>query len=358
MSKDRVVLAMSGGVDSSASAALLKREGLEVVGVTMVLAPEPERSRRGGTSASNDVEDARAVAKKLGIEHLTLNFQEIFEKEIIVPYANAYAQGLTPNPCAVCNRKIKFGVLAAKARELGAKWLATGHYARVATRSGRKMIAQGKDAQKDQSYFLFTLKNDDLEFIRFPVGEFTKKEVRDMAAELDLPVARKSESKEACFVTGYDYLPVVERYADEIPAPGEITLSDGRVVGRHKGVHRFTVGQREGLNVSLGRPMYIIGIDAEHDRIIIGGREECRSEELVARAVIWNYYESAKENMEVSVRIRYRTKPLKARLFPMSDSRMKVVFTEEAPLVTPGQAAVFYRDELVLGGGWIERPIR
>jgi tRNA-specific 2-thiouridylase len=220
------------------------------------------------------------------------------------------------------------------------------------------MIAKGRDTEKDQSYFLFTLTHDDLEFIRFPVGELTKKEVRKIAAEMNLHVAGKSESKDACFVPGDDYFPIVERYSGEKPRGGEIVLSNGRVVGIHEGVHRFTVGQRQGLKVALGRPMYVIRIDAGQGRIIIGGREECRSVGLVAREVIWNYPESPKDNMEVSVSIRYRTKPVKGRLFPLGGSQMKVVFSEDAPLVTPGQAAVFYRDDLLLGGGWIEGPIR
>ncbi len=348
MVTERIAVAMSGGVDSSVAAALLKQQSHEVVGVTMRVTDAPTKN----------IEDACAVAHKIGIPHHVIDLREVFEKEVIRPFAQSYARGLTPNPCIVCNRVIKFGILAQKARELGAQKLATGHYARVVPYRGRLMVAAGRDAQRDQSYFLFKLVHDDLDSVRFPVGEITKNEVRRIAKELDLGTADKEESREVCFVPGDDYVPVVERYADKLPGEGEIVLGNGEVVGRHNGVHHFTVGQRRGLNVALGRPMYVIEIDAVRGRVIIGGNEECRSEGLVAKNVVWNYHKPIENNMEVDVRIRYGTRPIKARLFPLDEAKIKLIFSEDAPLVTPGQAAVFYLGDLVPGGGWIEKPIR
>jgi len=340
-------------VDSSVAAALLRRDGHEVIGVNMRV-----KGDRHDTAGDKDIEDARHVADKLDIPFHVVDFRDTFEAEVIKPFAEAYAQGITPNPCIVCNRKIKFGLFAQKARELGATHIATGHHARVVLHEGRNMIAAGHDPDRDQSYFLFTLTHDDLEFVRFPVGELTKPEVRRIAEQMALGVAQKAESREVCFVPDDKYVNLVEQYADETVAPGEIVLSDGRAVGRHDGVHRFTVGQRRGLNVALGRPMYVLSIDAPGRKVTIGGKEECRSKGLVARELVWNYYRFSEENMEVEVRIRYRTRPVKAIISPLEGNRAKVVFTDLTPLVTPGQAAVFYRGETVLGGGWIEKPIK
>jgi len=357
MVSGRIVVAMSGGIDSSVTAALLKQEGYEVVGLTMKVVDESSEAGAGKCCDPQDIKDARSVARKLGIPHYVIDLRDVFEKEVIRPFARSYASGLTPNPCIVCNRRIKFGIMAQKAREMGARALATGHYARIVSHQGRRMIARGRDSSRDQSYFLFKLTHDDLEFIRFPLGEFTKNEVRRIAREMELVPANKKESREICFVPGDDYVPIVERYAARLPQPGEIVSSDGKVVGRHNGIHHFTIGQRRGLNVALGRPMYVLRLDASSRKVIIGGKEECRSGGFVAGDVVWNYPRSVEENMEVEAQIRYKTRPVRARLFPLEGAKVKLIFSEKGPIVTPGQAAVFYLDDLVLGGGWIEEQI-
>lgn len=355
--KELVVVAMSGGVDSSVTAALLKKAGHDVIGVTMRLCDRDSSGDEEQAAIPDNIADAQNVARQIGIPHHVVDFRNIFRNEIINPFVEAYSMGLTPNPCIVCNRKIKFGLLAQKARELGAQKLATGHYARIVEIDGRKMIGKARDSAKDQSYFLFTLTNEDLEFILFPLGDYEKTEVRRIAAGLGLAVAEKKESLEICFVHDNDYAGLVEKYSSVVPMAGEIVLSDGTVVGKHGGIHRFTVGQRQGLKVSLGRPMYVLSIDGAGGKVVIGGREECRSGGLVAKGTICNYTMPFRENMEALARIRYRTAPVKCRLYPLSEDRIKIVFVDESPLVTPGQAAVLYKDDVVIGGGWIERPL-
>jgi len=307
MSKPRIMVAMSGGVDSSTAAALLKNEGYDVIGVRMIVAGQmpPEE-----LDNLRDIRDARAVAEKMGFGFQVIDLRENFAQEVILPFVRDYVRGRTPNPCAVCNRRIKFGILARKAEELGAGLLGTGHHARIVTRGGRKMIARGRDPRKDQSYFLFTLTHEDLERARFPVGEYTKTQVRRMASEMGVGVSEKTESSEVCFVPDDNYSRVVEEHADKLPPPGEIVLSDGKVVGEHGGIHNFTVGQRRGLNVAMGKPVYVLALDADTNRIIVGPASECRSRGLVAREAVWNYYIPPEEGQSVEVGIRYRNPPV------------------------------------------------
>jgi len=347
---ERVVVAMSGGVDSSVAAALLKKDGYDVTGVTMRVADCMEN---GLSTESTDVEDARKVAEIIGIPHLVVDLRDTFHDEIVLPFVRAYARGMTPNPCITCNRKIKFGVLMQKAVEMGAAGIATGHHARIIEHEGIKMIARGRDNDKDQSYFLFQLTHRDLGSIMFPVGEIRKEEVRRIAGQLDLPVARKKDSLEICFIPDDDYITVVEKYSRFTPPAGEIVTADGKMVGEHGGIHRFTVGQRRGLNVALGKPMYVLELDGLNNRVLIGSKDECRSRGLVANGVVWNYYKPFEKKMKISVKIRYQAQPVEARLFPIDDDGVEVVFDRDGPLVTPGQAVVFYKDDLVLGGGWI-----
>jgi len=346
---------MSGGVDSSTAAALLKKDGYDVIGVRMMVAGDLPAEE---AESLRDVLDARAVAEKLGFPFHVVDLRDAFARQVIAPFADEYARGRTPNPCAVCNRRIKFGLLAEKARELGAELMATGHHARIVSRGGRNMVARGRDSMKDQSYFLFTLTHEDLERIRFPVGDYTKKHVRRMASEMGLAISDKVESNEVCFVPDDDYSAMVEKYAGKVPPPGEIVLGDGRVVGKHRGIHKFTVGQRRGLGVALGEPVYVLALDAANNRVVVGPVSECRSEGLVATGVVWNYYNPPEEGQAVEVGIRYRNPPIKGRLYPLGEDKIKVIFTGGAGLVTPGQAAVFYEDDIVLGGGWIEESLR
>jgi tRNA-specific 2-thiouridylase len=348
MSHKRVVIAMSGGVDSSVSAALLQEQGYEVTGVSLQLydpvAREP--SCRSKTCCSlDDVLDAGRVAKKLGIPFEVIDMRADFIAE--------YAAGRTPNPCIRCNDLIKFGLLLKKAKEMGADLLATGHYARISEdENGRKWLLTGLDPAKDQSYFLFTLTQEQLQQVMFPVGMLEKPGVRKLASEFKLPVAQKHESQEICFIPDNDYVKFLESHG-VAQKPGDIVTGDGTVVGRHSGVHRYTVGQRKGLGVAWKQPLHVRTIDTEMNRIVVGEREELETSSLTAASATWSIAPTAAE-FRATCRIRYRHKPAPCRVVMLADDRFEVHFDTPQTSVTPGQAAVLYDGERVLGGGWIE----
>ncbi len=368
MSAELTAVAMSGGVDSSVVAGLLHRRGERVVGLTMQLWNQrrlPELAVEGATGrccSLDDVHDARAVAQHIGIPYYVVNFSDRFERQVVRPFVDEYLAGRTPIPCTLCNNFIKFDQFIEMAAGVGAGRIATGHYARI-TRdesSGRYLLRTGVDAAKDQTYFLFGLTQEQLARSEFPLGGATKPQVRALARELGLPVAEKSDSQEICFVPNGDYAAFIDAYFRErgMAAPearGEIVDRDGKAIGEHRGVHHFTVGQRKGLGVARGEPLYVIATDAATQRVVVGRDAELLRDRLSAREVNWISVAALDAPMRASVRIRNRHAPAAATLIPTSDKRrVEVRFDEPQRAVTPGQAAVFYKGDVVTGGGWIE----
>ncbi len=362
-----IAVAMSGGVDSSTAAALLVRQGLRVVGLTMQLWNQrrlPELSPQGAVGrccSLEDVYDARRVAEHLGIPYYVVNLEDEFERHVVRPFIEQYLRGRTPIPCTHCNNVIKFDLFVRLARSLGAEAVATGHYARLRQdpQSGRRLLLRGADPARDQSYFLFGLRQEQMEHILFPLGDRTKTEVRRLAQEFGLPVADKADSQEICFVPRGDYPAFIEAYFRDQgtpfePARGPIVSRDGRVLGEHHGVHRFTVGQRRGLGVAAGRPLYVLATEAATSRVIVGHDEDLYGDRLIAGQVNWIAREGLAEPLRAQVKIRNKHEAAWATIYPTEDpSCVEVRFDEPQRAITPGQAAVFYDGDLVLGGGWI-----
>jgi len=361
--KGCVAVAMSGGVDSSTAAALLKNQGYEVIGLTMHLWDQTQdgRGKFGRCCSPEDIHDARRVADQIGIPHYVINLKRAFEEEVVDYFVEEYLKGRTPNPCVLCNEKIKFGPLLRKAGELGAKGLATGHYARIELcpankKPHRYLLRRGKDRNKDQSYFLFSMTQEQMSKVLFPLGEKSKAEVRQQALKLGLRVAKKAESQEICFVPNDDYRGFVEkRRGREIFPPGEIVNRDGKVLGFHRGLYSYTIGQRRGLGLAAPHAYYVLALDAERNRVVAGRKEELIAHGLVASGVNWISFPRLEGELEALVQIRYRHPGTPAILSPLDGERVKVDFKIPLKSVTPGQGAVFYLGDEVLGGGWIER---
>lgn len=356
MNRKRVVIAMSGGVDSSVSAALLQEQGYDVTGVSLQLydpVPKELGCRIKTCCSLDDVLDAGRVAKKLGIPFEVIDMRAEFKKLVIDYFIAEYAAGRTPNPCIRCNDLIKFDLLLKKAKEMGADLLATGHYSRTEVDDiGRKWLLTGFDPAKDQSYFLFTLTQEQLQQVVFPVGMFEKSAVRGFAAEYELPVAQKHESQELCFIPDNDYVKFLENHGVAVKS-GEIVLADGTVIGSHSGLHRYTVGQRKGLGVAWKHPLHVVALDTVHNRLVVGDRNELFHQSLTAGNVTWNCVPRS-DNFRATCKIRYRHTATPCSVILLSDNRFEVCFDQPQTAITPGQAAVLYNGERVLGGGWIE----
>lgn len=360
---NRVVVGMSGGVDSSVTAYLLKEQGFEVIGVTMRVWVDPYSKAQDDDKSCcslKAIHDAKEVAKILGIPHYTVNLSEPFYNKIVKYFIEEYLKGRTPNPCVFCNRLIKFGDLLEKAHELGAYYIATGHYVRKEYDENRKryLLKKGIDPKKDQSYMLYRLTQEQLKHALFPLGNYTKEEVRALAEKIGLPVADKKESQEICFIPDNDYKAFIKRQIKKDVKPGEFRDIHGNFLGYHKGIINYTIGQRKGLGLSSDRPLYVVDIDPENNVVIVGHQEDVWGEELISSNNNFISIEKLEEEIKVTAKIRYTAKEDEAIIKPYGDDKVLVRFLRPQRAITPGQSVVFYDGDVVVGGGIIEKKVR
>ena len=355
----RVVVAMSGGVDSSVAAALVKSAGYETIGITLQLYDHGDATKRkGACCAGQDIHDARSVAASLGIPHYVLDYESLFRESVIDNFADTYLSGHTPIPCVRCNETVKFKDLLTTAKDLGAEALVTGHYIETSFNDGQWQMRRPVDEKRDQSYFLFSTTPEQLSFLRFPLAYLTKNEIREFAAKLALPVADKPDSQDICFVPNGDYATVIERLRPDCSLPGEIVDMDGNILGQHQGVLHYTVGQRRGLGVAIGEPLYVVRIDADKRQVIVGPKDALARRTIMLDEVNWLGGEMLSDPIDVKVKIRSTGSPVRANLTLLQGQRAEVSLDIPEEGVSPGQACVFYgADEgpaaRVLGGGWI-----
>lgn len=353
IAKPRICVGMSGGVDSSVAAYLLKKQGYDVIGLTFRGWPQDCRSiEEDKCCGPQAVADARMVAHSLDIPYYVIDEIETFRREVMEYFAAEYKRGRTPNPCVICNEKVKFGSLLQKAQGLGAELIATGHYARI-TKTDWYELRKSRDERKDQTYFLFTLSQAQLGRALFPLGEMTKTEVRAIAKEIGLKTYGKEESQEVCFVPENDYRKFLRESAGVTDKRGEIVTKAGKVLGHHAGIHNFTIGQREGLNLGgLKQPLYVLELDAATNRVIAGPAEDLLRSEFEVNNCVWHGI-APSEPLEITVKPRHQHPGARAFVVALPDNRARIRLPEPQRAITPGQAAVFYRDDLVVGGGWI-----
>lgn len=358
--KMRVVVGMSGGVDSSVAAALLLRSGYEVVGMTLKMWPQDCASLiEDKCCGPQAMEDARRVAARLGIPHFVIDETQDFRKVVMDYFASEYQQGRTPNPCVKCNEKLKFGKLMDKALGLGSHFIAMGHYARVERVREGYILRRAKDLHKDQSYFLFSLSQEQLARVLLPIGGMTKEETRQMAKEVGLQVHDKEESQDICFVPEHDYTAFLKVHLGQAKfQDGEIVHRDGRILGRHQGIEFYTVGQRKGIHVSYPKPLYVLEIDVSQRRVIVGEDDDLWCDEFWVERSCWGVHGIPKAGTQMMVKIRHRHEGARGTLYPEGQDQVHVQLNEPQRAITPGQAAVFYDGEDVLGGGWIMKNCR
>ena len=362
--KKCVVVAMSGGVDSSVAVLLLKDKGYEVIGLTMQLLPKDKEKRFGGCCSLEAIEYARKAAAKLKIKHYVLNFRDVFKKTVIDNFSKEYKEGRTPNPCIRCNQFIKFDAFLNRAKEIGADFIATGHYARIEKAEGRKeakiryLLKKGTDAKKDQSYALYTMTQKQLKNTLFPLGGFTKNEVLKIARRQKLPSANRKESQEICFIPDNNYPEFLRKYIKSGIKPGHILDINGNTIGRHKGLIYYTIGQRRGIGISAKMPLYVIEIDKDKNTITVAEEKYLYSKQFTAKDVCFTSINKPDSKIEAEVKIRYLHKPHKALICPKPKDSIEVIFKKPQKAITPGQAAVFYDKDIVLGGGTINEVFK
>lgn len=355
----KVMIGMSGGVDSSVAAAILLQKGYDVIGVTLQIWQESSDSGKKHEDACcslSAVDDARRVANKLGIPYYVLNFKDIFKEKVIDYFTAEYVKGRTPNPCIACNRFVKFEAMLDKATAMGVDYVATGHYARIEfdERTGRYLLRKSATDRKDQTYALYTLTQKQLSHTLMPVGDYHKERIREMAAELRLSVASKPDSQEICFVDDNDYGRFISENTNYKIKPGCFIDIEGNILGKHKGIIHYTVGQRKGLGITFGKPMYVKSVNPETDTVVLADENEIFSSELTASDLNFISIDKLEGEMKVSAKIRYSAKEVPAVISLLGDSKVKVVFDTPVRAVTPGQAVVFYDSDVVVGGGTID----
>jgi len=349
MSNKRVIVAMSGGVDSSVAAALLKEAGYEVIGVTMQIWPS-DKQAFGGCCGLEAVEDAKRVAYKLGIPHYAMNLRDIFAQRVIADFCREYSLGRTPNPCIRCNQYIKFDALLERIKELDADFMATGHYARIEQSPDGYRLLKAVDPTKDQSYFLYTLGQKELQHLLLPIGNLHKAEVRRLAAELGLPTATRRDSQDICFIPDDDYRSFIAQQVS--PQPGDIVDIKGKVLGKHNGLAQYTVGQRQGLGLASGEQLYVIELDAVNNRLVVGSKDQLLHSVLIASQLSWVSGKAPTEPISITAKVRYKAPEVAAEFH--LDDRAEVRFAEPQQAIAPGQSVVFYQGDVVLGGGVID----
>lgn len=354
--KKKVVIGMSGGVDSSVAAYLLKQQGYEVIGVTMQIWQEDDEhaEREGGCCSLSAVDDARRVADKLDIPFYVMNFRKEFQNKVIDYFIDEYLIGRTPNPCIACNRYIKFDSFLKKAKAIGADYVATGHYAKIAQEGDRYLLKSAIDDKKDQTYALYNLDQSMLKHTLMPCGEYTKPKIREIAKEIGLDVHNKRDSQEICFVYDNNHGKFIETQVPGKVMAGNFVDEEGNVLGKHKGIVHYTIGQRKGLGLALGKPVYVVGINEKTNEVVIGNEEGIFKNELIAGDLNFIPFDKLGGPMEIQAKIRYSAPKAKATLIPLGEDRVKVVFEENQRAITKGQAVVFYNNDLVVGGGTIE----
>ena len=362
--KPRVVVAMSGGVDSSLTAALLVRQGYDVIGATMQIwedgIPDNNEEEHQGCCSLSAVSDARRVADKIGIPHYVLNFRKLFQDKVVDYFIDEYSAGRTPNPCIACNRHVKFDGFLTKALALDAQYVATGHYARIGfdAASGRYTLCKGVDKSKDQSYALYHLTQKTLQHFLMPLGEYTKVQTREMAREFDLAVADKPDSQEICFVPDDDYGAFLAERAPASLKPGRIVDTNGVVLGQHKGLPLYTVGQRKGLGIAAGKPLYVVALDYDKNEVVVGANSEVFAHSLIAGDLNFISVDHLEKPITLQAKIRYHAPDATAHLTPRGDGTVEVHFDQPQRAITPGQSIVFYENDCVFGGGIIRNMIK